>query len=112
MRKRRDSTHKAIAAELRLMGFSVADTSQLGGFVDLVVSRWGFTIIVECKTPEGRKTAAERLREAQSDFASQWKGAICAAYTADDVVLAFYRELKKCQDKTSTSLDLYSLRSQ
>lgn len=85
--KRTDTAHRTILSELRQAGFAVADTSSLGGgFPDAVISRNFLTALLEIKSKRGRKTAQERLREAQKDFHSTWKGPIIVAFTTADVL--------------------------
>lgn len=89
-----DLTHRSIRDTLRDEGYSVFDTAELGrNFPDLVVGRYGITLLVECKTPRGLKTAQERLSAGQSTFALAWKGSpVIAAYCSEDVVFAFNLE--------------------
>ena len=90
MRHRRDSTHKQIKADLEAMGFSVADTSQIGGLPDLVIGKVGRMAWVECKSPKGLLDAQARLREGQREFAAHWRGGkVITSYTADSAVLQF-----------------------
>ena len=64
-----DGNQAEIMAAFRKCGFSVADTSKVGGgFPDLVIARAGFTALVEVKIPKGK------LRQSQTDFAAAWKG--------------------------------------
>lgn len=89
--RKRDLAHRQIVEELRQAGFSVFDLGSVGrGLPDLLIGRNGIDAKVELKTPKGRKTAAERLGEAQKDFAGEWKGSpVIAAYTASDVIFNF-----------------------
>lgn len=77
--------------ELVQMGFSVHDTSRLGeDFPDLVIGKNGITALVEAKTPRGKKTAEERSRPGQKNFALNWRGSpVIVAYTAADVAAKF-----------------------
>ena len=88
---RQDTTHRTIRDELREAGFSVFDTSPMGfGFPDLVIGKHGLNMLVECKTPKGRKSAQERLSDDQVTFRDNWRGSKpIAAYTTDDVLFAF-----------------------
>ena len=89
--KKTDLTHQSIRDELRIAGFSVADTSRLGDdFPDLVAGKHGITLLIEVKTPRGRKTAQERLSDGQITFAETWRGGpVIAAYCAKDVIYRF-----------------------
>lgn len=95
--RRTDNTHAKIRDELRQLGFSVADTSPLGAnFPDLVAGKNGHDIKIECKTPTGRKTAAQRRSEGQVEFADEWKGSpVVAAYCVEDVLFAFSLHCKR-----------------
>lgn len=76
-----DTTHGAIRDHLRAIGWRVYDSSAIGGgFPDLVVSRSGFTALVECKS--GSEAGAEMdLNEAQRRFRDGWEGAFVVAAT-------------------------------
>lgn len=95
--RRKDNTHKAIAEGLEAAGFSVADTSRLGDdFPDLVIGKHGVDAKVECKTPRGKKTAAQLLSEGQKGFRDEWKGApVIVAYTLEDVIYGFNMLMKR-----------------
>src|SRR5277367_1779713 len=86
-----DDTHKSIRDGLRRCGFSVMDTSRLGDdFPDLVIGKAGMDAKVECKTPRGRKTAAERRSACQAEFASLWRGSpTIVAYDLPTVLYEF-----------------------
>jgi Holliday junction resolvase len=91
MRKthRRDANQFPLVRELLACGFSVADTSQVGGdFPDLVVARNALNVLVEVKTTNGRLTAG------QNDFASRWRGPVILARSAEDVLAAFRHQLQ------------------
>ena len=93
---RTDTTHASIRDGLRACGYSVADTRSLGdGFPDLLVGAHGHTYLIECKTPRGRKTAQDRLGEAQRRFQASWKGsAVIAAYSLEEALTAIRRGLR------------------
>ena len=95
--RRVDTKHADIIAELRQIGYSVADTSGVGhSFPDLVVGRNGMDAKVELKTPRGRKKAYERLSDGQATFARDWKGSpVIVAYCAEDVHFKFSLLLKR-----------------
>lgn len=79
--KKVDRTHGAIRDHLRAIGYSVWDSSAVGGgFPDLVVARCGFTALVECKS--GSEAGAEmELNEAQRRFRDAWQGSFVVAAT-------------------------------
>ena len=80
-RHRRDNNHAEIADQLKQLGFSVLDLSQLGGGCpDMLIARNGITMMVEVKSGKGK------LREGQLIFAGEWRGHICAAWSVDDVL--------------------------
>lgn len=73
MKKRRDKNHKEIVNQLKKIGCSVIDTSQIGkGFFDIIVGYRKKTYLIEIKsdTAYGRKG----LSESQRIFAEEWKG--------------------------------------
>jgi hypothetical protein len=75
--------------ELVACGFSVADTSQVGGnFPDLVVARNALNILVEIKNVDGKLSAD------QTDFATHWKGPVILARSTEDVLAAFRNQLR------------------
>jgi hypothetical protein len=87
MRKRakKDTNHNTIAQALIDVGYSVADTSQLGGnFPDLVVggtdrktgqiANW----LIEIKTEKGK------VKPGQNEFAAQWRGVYAVVRTVDE----------------------------
>jgi hypothetical protein len=73
-----------ITRELEQLGFSVADTSQVGhDFPDLVIGRNGLTALVEAKHASTPTTGQER-------FAALWRGSpIITAYHTLDVMTGF-----------------------
>lgn len=95
--RRKDNTHKAIAEGCKAAGFSVADTSRLGDdFPDLVIGKHGLDAKVECKTPRGKKTAAQLLSAGQKEFKDEWKGApVIVAYSLEDVIYGFNMLMKR-----------------
>ena len=90
MRGKRDTNHKQIVTELRECGFSVLDLGDVGdGVPDLLVSRGGWTALVECKTRRGNKLPSELLTADQRTFHAGWRGRIIIAFESGDVVSAF-----------------------
>jgi len=80
-----DRNHAHIRDGLRELGFSVADTQKVGGgFPDLVVGRWGLSVLVEVKWP------GESLTPSEIRWWSEWTGAgIPEANYIDDVLCWF-----------------------
>lgn len=60
-----DSTHREIVDTLRSLGWKVAETHRLPGFVDAVASRGHDTRLVEIKTGKGRLTDSQSKLVAQ-----------------------------------------------
>ena len=78
-----DGTHNAIADHLRSIGWSVYSTASLAGnFPDLVVSRRGYTALVECKAKSDRSPEV-LLTEGQREFRNKWQGAYVVACTPE-----------------------------
>lgn len=87
MRKRakKDLNHNQIANALIDVGYSVADTSQLGGnFPDLVIGginrKTGLAMnwLVEVKTAKGK------TKPGQDAFAASWRGVYAVVRTVDE----------------------------
>lgn len=74
--------------DLRKAYMTVIDASQLGdGFPDLIIGQFGFTGLIETKTPRGLKTAREQLSDSQSNFGDIWTGSpIIYAHSAADAL--------------------------
>lgn len=64
----RDKNHIPIKKEFERLGWSVAETHMLSGFVDLVVGKFNVTILVEVKQ-EGK-----RLTPKQAAWHDAWRG--------------------------------------
>jgi Holliday junction resolvase len=93
---KRDEFHTQIANQLTEAGFSVHDTSRVGGgFPDLAIARNNVSAHVELKTPRGRKTALERRSAGQIEFANTWRGPIIVAYSASEIVHDFNLLIKR-----------------
>jgi hypothetical protein len=83
-----DGNQGEIVEALRLAGWAVHPTHQLGhGFPDLVVSKQGVNLLVECKMP------GEKLTPDEERFFNGWRGLIVIVFGAQDAV-----------DKTATKL--------
>jgi hypothetical protein len=96
--RRKDTTHTPIARALIAHGFSVADTSALGGnFPDLVIGKFGVDAKIECKSPKKiHKQKGDGLSEGQKDFKDLWKGApVIVATCLEDVLFNFNLLLKR-----------------
>lgn len=82
-----DRNHSEIIGAFRAMGFSVADTSRLGGgFPDTVISKHGRTALVEIK--DGKKVpSARQLTADEIKFRNEWKGRYEVVESVDDAEL-------------------------
>lgn len=91
--KRRDKNQTAIAGELAMMGYSVADTSGVGdGFGDCVIGKHGRTEIVEIKNPDSKYYT---LLDSQKHFGQTWKGsAVIVGRTSEAINAEFMRRVQ------------------
>jgi Holliday junction resolvase len=79
--KRTDKNQQLISDTFRKLGYKVKDCSSVGkGFPDLIISKTGENILVECKTETGRLTID------QLKFISEWNAAVYICLDADDCV--------------------------
>lgn len=79
-RKRRDTNHAEVIAAFKALGWSVIDTSQLGGSVcDLMVARGGRTVAVEVKTAKGK------VKPGQTAWLASWPSETAIVRTVKDV---------------------------
>ena len=77
--KKVDRGHAAIAAHIRSIGWSVFDSSAIGGgFPDTVVSRLGHTALMEIK--HGKSD----LNTLQRKFSDGWAGAYFVVRSPED----------------------------
>jgi predicted RecB family endonuclease len=67
-----DANHQGIREALRAMGWLVHDTSRLGGFVDLVVSKGGHTVLVEVKTALSKRGTVRKTRRQDAMVEAGW----------------------------------------
>ena len=80
-----DGNHQATRDYLRKAGWSVHDTSAVGGgFPDLVVARGGLTALVEVKDGRSKDKRQHALRPNQEEFAKGWKGVCIKALSPED----------------------------
>ena len=80
-----DRNHSEVINAFRAYGFSVADTSRLGGgFPDCVIAKSGRTAVIEIK--DGKlPPSARKLTEAEERFRSDWLGRYEVVESLDDV---------------------------
>jgi len=92
---RKDANHNAIQDVFVRLGWSVADTSQLGsGFPDLVAAKHGETVLVEIK--DGSKPPSHRkLTEDELAFKGRWQGWYAEVASENDVYALHGRLLRK-----------------
>lgn len=82
-----DATQAAIVGALRAAGYLVQTLAALGGGVpDLLVGcPWGELVLVECKTPRGKRQGA--LTPAQVDWHLAWRRCpLCVGASAREVL--------------------------
>lgn len=81
-----DANHSEVIRTFRDFGFSVADTSRLGGgFPDCVIARGLKTAVVEIK--DGKKVpSARKLTADEERFKNEWRGRWCLVESIDDVL--------------------------
>lgn len=82
--KRRDANEWTIVEALRAIGCSVQPLDQGGGVPDLLVGRYGVTLLIEVKNPdstggaeagEKRTKGRGRLTRDQVKWFGEWRGA-------------------------------------
>ena len=79
-RHRSDSNSKILDAAFKNLGFSVANTGQVGDdFPDRVIANCGHTFLAEYKTKNGE------LSDGQSEFRQNWKGTVFVVRNINDV---------------------------
>ena len=92
-----DANHGEIREFYRALGFSVANTFQLGkGFPDIVVAKWGITDLVEIK--DGEKPPSKRtLTDDEIEFHQKWNAKVFIIESIDDV-LKHHEDVKRRWD--------------
>ena len=80
-----DANQPETVKAFRDLGWSVLIISQLKNCCDLVVSKEGYTMLIEVK--DGNKPpSAQKLTEGESKFFSTWKGDWKIVTSIDDVI--------------------------
>ena len=75
---KKDTSHNAIAAYLRKLGWSVADTHrQSDGHPDMVAGKPGWCCLIEVKEP------GKKLTPKEQKFAEMWTGPLIVAYSPE-----------------------------
>lgn len=83
---RADANQPNIVAALRRCGFVVAHCHTVGGgFPDLVISRNGWTGLVEVKDGD-KPPSARKLTKDEADFHQKWPGEIFIVESVEDVL--------------------------
>ena len=77
-RCRKDTTHKAIAYEFEIRGYSVMDCSPLKNACDFVATNGEKTYFIECKSKGGK------LSEGEAKFHEYFKAPIYILFSARD----------------------------
>lgn len=81
-----DANQTKVFKMFRELGFSVANTSRLGGgFPDCVIARGLKTAVVEIKDGEKVKSA-RKPNPKQERFKNEWRGRWCLVESIDDVL--------------------------
>lgn len=87
--RKKDANHDAIREAVRRSGWSVIETYQHPGMLDMLAARDGITVWIECKMPGAKLTAAERR------IVECWPGIVIVAYSPDDAVT----QLRLCTER-------------
>lgn len=78
-----DTNQPAIFAGLRAAGFSVLDTSKIGGgFPDAIVAALGAIVLLEIKNPETRG----KLNKRQKAWHAAAQAPVVIAYTVEEAI--------------------------
>lgn len=85
-----------MVSQLKELGFSVLDLARVGGGCpDFQVGKYGFSLLVEAKTPKNERNNSATGKK-QQDFAKDWKGCpVIRAHSIDDVLFNFNLLLKR-----------------
>lgn len=97
--KRVDGNQPAIVAELRGLGYTVADTHEVGeGFGDIVVGAQGLNFVFEIKDPSSLrwvKNQGRKLQGKEKTFHAEWKGQITVIESAAEAAALIERTLDR-----------------
>lgn len=106
--RKRDGNHAEIVQSLLGVGYSVADTADVGhGFPDLVVAAHGRNYLFEIKNPE-QPPSKRRLTPDEAAFRDNWRGQYDVIETWEDAVKIIAQKLKEQFNGTNGNVSLNS----
>lgn len=93
--RKRDGNHAELVSQLLGVGYSVADTADVGhGFPDIVVGAHGNCYLFEIKNPE-QPPSKRRLTPDEQKFRDDWRGQYDVVETLEDVIRIIAQKLKE-----------------
>lgn len=98
---KKDLTHKAIANEFELRGFSVLDTSPLKNACDFIATNGEKTYFIECKSEGGKLSDGEIL------FQNEFKAPVYNLESPQDAINLLDLGLYICPRKIERQLTKY-----
>ena len=84
-RKRIDENQPAIVEGLRRVGATAKLTTDVGGFVDIVVGYRGKNYLIEIKNPDQPKSK-QVLTPDEQEFHDTWRGQVVIITTLDEAL--------------------------
>ena len=97
-RCKKDTTHKAIANEFEIRGFSILDTSPLKNACDFVATNGEKTYFIECKSKNGKLSDGEII------FQNEFKAPVYNLESVKDAVNLLDLGLYICPRKIERQL--------
>lgn len=97
-RCKKDNTHKAIADEFKIRGFSIMDTSPLKNACDFVATNGEKTYFIECKSKNGKLSDGEML------FQNEFKAPVYNLESSQDAINLLDLGLYICPRKIERQL--------
>ena len=97
-RCKKDTTHKAIANEFEIRGFSILDTSPLKNACDFVATNGVKTYFIECKSKGGKLSDGEII------FQNEFKAPVYNLESPQDAINLLDYGLYDCQRKIKRQL--------
>lgn len=98
-RCKKDTTHKAIANEFEIRGFSILDTSPLKNACDFVATNGEITYFIECKSKNGK------LSDGEIVFQHNFKAPVYNLESAQDAINLLDYGLYDCPLKIEQQLN-------